>query len=71
MILFTIAEVIVANLLIGAIILDCIDTEDEALYRWFDSCPRELAWFLQPLILTVWPGFLLLWLRLKIMDWRG
>ena len=41
--------------LVGVVILDCIDTPERDLLRWYQSCPEEIAWFAQPLALTLWP----------------
>jgi hypothetical protein len=44
-----------ANLLLGALVWQACDDEPRSYYRWYCEAPRELAWLLQPLVLTCWP----------------
>ena len=44
-----------ANTLIGCLAWALVDGEDGDIGRWFDNCPKEIAWFAQPIVLTVWP----------------
>lgn len=39
---------------LGFIILVAID-EDGELYKWIQSCPREVSWFAKPLVYMCWP----------------
>ena len=47
-------------MLVGAFVLSAIDDRDRSLYNWYDRCPPEIAWIMQPIILTAWPIILLI-----------
>ena len=49
------------NAFIGAVVWAALDCEDERFYHWYKSCPPEIAWFAQPLVLTLWPVAVYLW----------
>ncbi len=48
--------------LVGVVVLGGIDTSERDLLRWYQSCPEEIAWFAQPLALTLWPVVVALFL---------
>lgn len=41
--------------LVGVVVLAGIDTPERDLLWWYQSCPEEVAWFAQPLVLMLWP----------------
>lgn len=43
------------NMIVGAGVWAAIDDEAKSFYHWYNTCPREIAWIAQPLILTLWP----------------
>jgi hypothetical protein len=46
---------ILINMVVGGAVWVALDDEDESLYKWYSSCPPKVAWFVQPLVLTLWP----------------
>jgi len=53
----------VGNFFIGACILAAIDDENQSLFNWYISCPKEIAWGAQPVVLTFWPVVLWFWFK--------
>lgn len=49
------------NLIVGAVVWSCIDDAQQSLLRWYQDCPAQLAFLLQPLVLTLWVVGLCLW----------
>ncbi len=47
--------IFISNLVVGATVWSLIDSEDRRLYNWYNRCPPWCAWWVQPLILTLWP----------------
>jgi hypothetical protein len=56
------------NLVVGSFVWSGIDTEDKQMYNWYKDCPRKVAWFAQPLVLTLWPVGLWLWWNEKMIP---
>lgn len=54
---------ILVNAVIGAGVWAAIDHPDQRLYRWYHDCPKRIAWFAQPIVLSAWPVGLWLWFR--------
>jgi hypothetical protein len=50
------------NMGVGATVWSLMDNEEGALKAWFDSTPQWCAWFMKPLILSMW----FLWLMVYI-----
>lgn len=63
--LIIIAAMLLANMAIGAGVWAAIDCKDHRFYHWYASCPEQLRFWAQPLVLTAWPVGLWLWLRSK------
>ena len=49
------------NMIVGAGVYAAIDTDDQQWFIWYRDCPPEVAWFVQPLVLELWPIGLWLW----------
>ena len=64
--LFLIAVLFLLWIFIGGVVWLFIDYEDNRLLRWYEACPPEISFFVQPLILCCWP--IGLFLRLKARD---
>ena len=59
---------IIANMAIGAGVYAALDRDGD-LFRWYKECPPSIAWFAQPLVLTLWPvGAVLYWTRRNPAD---
>lgn len=63
---------VILNMILGAGVWATMDDGDQNLLRWYKSCPEEISWILQPLVLTVWPLGLWLWyIKRKRQDSSG
>jgi len=45
---------VLGNMVIGACILALIDNNERTLFNWFKSIRTGLAWFIWPLVLSLW-----------------
>ena len=59
-----IIEALLLNTFLGAVVWASIDDDEQRLFAWFNSCPPQLAPFVQPLVLNAWPGGLWFWWRI-------
>ena len=64
MIVFTIIVIIIlADCLIGSVVLALLDTEDQCFYKWYASDPTGVSEFF---ILLLWPILAVLMVRYKL-----
>jgi ABC-type cobalamin transport system permease subunit len=54
---------VVCNMVLGAAVWVAVDDTDQQIYRWYKSCPSQVSWILQPLVLMAWPVGLWFWLK--------
>jgi hypothetical protein len=43
------------NMVIGAVVWTAVDDEDYSFERWYGSCPPDISFIMQPLVLSAWP----------------
>jgi hypothetical protein len=53
------------NTAFGLLVWTWSDDKRCRLHQWYASCPKDIAWFAQPLALSLWP--MAFWMRFRLM----
>lgn len=55
--------IVLGNYFLGACVCAIIDDEKQSLFNWYCRCPEQIAWFVQPLTVSLWPVVMWFWFK--------